>query len=443
MGAPLAMPTAGLADADPLTGLLHRQAFLTELERRLSGGVSLSELTAVVIVKVRHLADINRELGFAAADEVLRLSAERLCACLRPGDIVARLGSGSFALLLPGLSTAAQPLLAIAKIQQAFEASIGPAEHDLRVRLSFGVSICPLDTMDAEQLVRCAGEALAHAIARRLPSALYSDCDPARTALMLGMERELEEAIRTSALRAVFQPVIDIDAERFVSVELLARWHSPRFGNVSPDVFIQLAERCHLIGGLTAWSLNNGLREARETAALASRVSVAVNLSPGVILDPNFTHMLHGAMELWEMPPERLCLEITETAMVEEPDKCLAVLSQLREEGMSIAIDDFGTGYSSLEYLKRFPATLLKIDKSFVINMRNDKSDRRIVQSVIDLAHNLDIAVVAEGVEDEETLDALTLMGCERAQGYFIARPMPATDLDAWLADSPWLVAGD
>jgi EAL domain-containing protein (putative c-di-GMP-specific phosphodiesterase class I) len=214
----------------------------------------------------------------------------------------------------------------------------------------------------------------------------------------------------------------------------LLRWRHVERGLILPDVFIPLAERTQLMLPLTLWSLNNTLRECARWLTKSRDLSVAVNLSANVLNMPDVAGLIEQALRFWGVAPANLILEVTESAMMRDPIRSLETLHRLAALGVGLSIDDFGTGYSSLAYMKRLPVHELKIDKSFVLNMANNNNDRMIVKSIIDLAHNFGMKVTAEGVEDNTTLQQLADMGCDRAQGYFIARPMPAEDLAHWMA---------
>ncbi len=421
-----------MESVDPLTGLPNRQAFLDRLDHVIDNNPSLQNLTAIIIIKLKQLKQLNNEIGYKNTDDLLLQTAESMRNCLREEDFLARVSGSEFAVILHGLKSSAQPMLAAYKIHGTLSSAIKIDGKDFKPGLAIGISICPLDAGMPEELFHCADLSLAHALEHSKQISCYSDCYEEVPSPMIRMQRDLDTAIRDGKLSAVYQPVIDLDSGDLKSVELLSKWYSDAHGEVKADKFIPLAERTNLIGPLTNWNINNGFREFSQLESFSNGITLAVNLSPQFLMDAELPKLLKNASGLWNLPLERVTVEVTETAMMGNPEKCLEVLTELNESGISIAIDDFGTGYSSLEYLKRLPASVLKIDKSFVTNMLSDTSDRRLVQTMIDLAVNMDMTVVAEGIEDEETLDTLTLMGCHRAQGYFISRPLPAAELEAW-----------
>lgn len=420
---------------DPLTGLPDRIEFRTLLDHCVDAEEGL---LALIIVNVRRVRDINIQLGYPAGDALLAQVAERIRGCLRPSDIVARIGAAEFALLLPGLKSQAQPLMAVSKVQRVFGEPLEMQRRVFKVQLSFGVSLCPMDAKGAEGLLRCADLALDHARKTRKDSVLYSECADREFPPLIELERELETAIKRGELEARYQPKIDLVEGKVTGVEALARWTSEEHGQVSPDVFVHIAERSGLIMPLTRSILNTALCECREWRSLVPDMSVSVNLTPTVLSELDFPELVMHALKTWDARDGQLTLEVTESVMMANLHTCLGILGQLRDMGVTISIDDFGTGFSSLAYLKELPVSELKIDKSFVMKMIENEADKRIVQAVIDLAHNFDLKVVAEGVEDEETLDTLTLMGCEAAQGWFVGQPMLSEDFVRWVHESPW-----
>ena len=423
---------------DPLTDFPDRQQFLLELEQTLSGEHGEPGLVALILIKVKRLRDFNIELGYREGDELIVRIAHQIRDCLRQGDKIARVGTDEFALMLPALRTQGQPLMAVSKIQRTFEEPMEISDRELKVRLSFGISLAPRDGDTSEKLQRSADLALRHAINDGRATVLYQECGELETLPTLELETELEAAIQNAELTTAYQPIIDVETGELTGVELLSRWTSPVHGPVRPEQFLEIAERGNLIMPFTLWSLNNGLRECGEWQSSLPNTEISINLSSSVLLEPHLPELVLRTLKVWDTRVGHLTVEITEDAMMSDPEGCLRVLNKLHEYEVKIAIDDFGTGYSSLAYLKDLPVSELKIDQSFVTKVIDNIPDRRIVQSVIDLAHNFDVTVVAEGVEDEETLDTLTLMGCQRAQGDFIGRAVALDDLSEWLQSSDW-----
>ena len=423
---------------DTLTSLPNRGEFLSSLAEKLTPALDSGEIVAVVALRVQRLKDVTIEFGYNESETVIERFIERLHGCLREKDYLAQINIDEFALFLPGLKNQAQPVMAISKIQRTCCAPIELDGREVKIKLAFGSSVSPDDAENAEALLRCADVSLREAETNEIDSVRYSERTTSEAIPLLQLETHLEAAINNGALKSFYQPIVDVETGEFAGLEMLTRWPNGPSGPVRPSVFVEAAERFGLIMPLTLWALNNGLREHSEWQATLPKVPIAINFSPLVLHDPHLPKVIHSALNLWNMDSDSLTVEVTEGAIMENPDLCLLILNQLHEYGVKIAIDDFGTGYSSLAYLKQLPVDILKIDQSFVTNMIESLPDRRIVQSVIDLAHNFDLTVVAEGVEDEETLDSLTLMGCQRAQGFHVGKPMPACDLETWFQQSPW-----
>jgi EAL domain-containing protein (putative c-di-GMP-specific phosphodiesterase class I) len=254
------------------------------------------------------------------------------------------------------------------------------------------------------------------------------------------LKGKLKVALDNSDLMLYYQPQVDLQEGVVSGCEALVRWNEADHGWISPEVFIPVAESGELIDTLTYWSVNVALREwFRHCRGCSQTASISVNLSAKLLHSPEIVELIQRAMNIWGAQPGTLVLEVTESAMMVDPKMARSTLAALAELGVILSIDDFGTGYSSLAYLKNLPVGELKIDKSFILHMAEDQQDRKIVQSVIDLAHNLDLRVVAEGIENQQTLDMLVGMGCDFGQGYYIARPMPLAELPPWVESSNWV----
>ncbi|MEM7254411.1 MAG: bifunctional diguanylate cyclase/phosphodiesterase [Pseudomonadota bacterium] len=425
---------------DALTRLPDREEFLGMLEGFLDA--KQDGLLGLLIVQFRRLREFNRDFGYETADEIVIEVAHRIADCLRETDRMARIGAGEFALMLPGLRNPGQPQLAANKVLRECCEPLIIGGQALRPQLNIGIAVAPQHDDGALGLLACADQALSHSRRTGEVSVLYQ-ASHKPTMSLVGLERDLEAAIECREIDAVFQPKVELDTGAFVGVEMLSRWEREPGVLVPADLVVDVAERSGLIMPLTAWGLNRALYEWQAWRGAFPDVGVAVNLSARLLCDTEIPPMIEQSVNMWGIPPEQLTLEVTESALMSDPVQAMAILGLIHELGVKIAIDDFGTGYSSLAYLKDLPVDQLKIDKSFVTNMVNDEGDRRIVQAVIDLARNLDLGVVAEGVEDEETLDTLTLMGCGIGQGYFIGRPMTAETLEPWFEDSIWELSDD
>ena len=312
----------------------------------------------------------------------------------------------------------------------------------IEVSASVGIAVAPEHATEAEGLLRRADAAVQ--AARKVgggASVLYSpECephDPARLALL----GELRRALEGNELRLHYQPKVDLKTRTIVGAEALLRWPHAKRGFVSPADFVPLAEQTGLIRPLTRWVLDRATGESCAWARAGRRLPVAINVSARSLQDERIVDDVEEALLTHDVRGDRLQIEVTESAVMRDAGRAAEVLASLTGRGVAVSIDDFGTGYSSLGLLRRLPVHELKIDKSFVIGMAGDGAeDTAIVRSTADLAHNLGLTVVAEGVEDQWTLDLLSSFGCDQAQGYHIARPMPSADFIAWLGSSPWRV---
>ena len=262
--------------------------------------------------------------------------------------------------------------------------------------------------------------------------------DRAETELYRGLDVQLEQAIRANELEVHYQPQIHLRDSRCEAVEALLRWKGPDGKGISPTTLVGIAENTGLIGPLTIWVLNAVLRQAQAFNREGVELRFSVNLSTRTLVDQELPEVIAQSLRTWDVPASQLTLEITESSMIGDAEQSIDMLNKLKALGVDLSIDDFGTGYSSLAYLKRFPVDELKIDKMFVMGMMKDRGDRQITRSVIDLAHNFELRAVAEGVEDDATMQELKRFGCDIAQGFQISRAIPARDLGTWLRESPY-----
>ncbi|MDR3385951.1 MAG: GGDEF domain-containing phosphodiesterase [Rudaea sp.] len=412
--------------------MLNRNQILAAIQAQIDSCAGTGKRFAVQIVRVRGLRDISLRFGWergAQADEDARMLIGQ---SLRPIDQVFHSGDESFTVLLPDMLSQNHVLLATTRLVKAFEQPLNSATSPWHGRPTMGVAFFPDHGADADQLCRRAEIAVDEAQRLGERSVFYRPMGPGKEIFY----EELREAIELNRLRAYFQPVVNLKTRRVVGAESLARWNSPLHGEVEPAEFVQFAERSDLIWALTRWSINATLRHA---AALGGRqdFTFAINLSTRVFTKPGLVEQLLDALQIWGLPPSTVVAEITETALVNDLDMTVRVLRRLRDHGMRIAVDDFGTGYSSIAYLSRFPATELKIDKSLTGAIQTDARTTKLVHGLINLAHEMDLMAIAEGVEDQVTQDMLTEMGCDFAQGYHLGRPEPAADFVARFAPEP------
>ena len=431
---PRALATA-LRGADSETQALQelpRSALKSTLTNAIDHARMAQRVVAVLIVVLTRSDRLEALLG-VPTNQIMQRALRRIASVLRPVDHFVQLSDEKLCVILPNLRSDALPLLAAGKIQQAFEAPFSFKENLVTVRPVIGIAAFPAQASTAEELLVHAD--IAERIARKRDIAQYVfQADDRRAAdTYTGLSPELREAIRTNQLEVFYQPKIELKSGRCGSVEALLRWTTPDHGAIPPPVVIRVAEANGMIGMLTEWVLNTSLRHQSEWKHLGIMLDVAVNLSTITLGDAELPGVIGQALGTWQADPSRLTLEITENATINDMDYSLSIMNQLKKMGVNLSVDDFGTGYSSLSYVKRFPLNELKIDKLFVQHMRDNKGDQQIVRSVIDLAHNFDLTVVAEGVENQATLKELKRMGCDIAQGYVISHAIPSDALIEWL----------
>jgi len=418
---------------DSLTGLPNR-AFVNErLQRAITLARSNQEPMTLMFIDLDRFKDVNDTLGHSYGDVLLRQTGPRLEKGLRPEDTLGRIGGDEFAVIMPGLSPEDGPRMA----QRFLAALTQPMivnDQPLDVSASIGIASFPMHGHDAQDLMRAADVAMYFAKRSGRRYAVFEpEMDPNLSA-SAGLAGELREALQTDQIQVFYQPKVQCLPDTRARAEALVRWSHPRRGLLSPDLFVPLAEQTGLIKPLTQYVLQSAARQCRNWHRAGRDVSIAVNVSIHNLQDPEFPKWLHDFMTGWEIFPHWLRLEITEsTIMVDAPE---SAISRLTSMGIPLSIDDFGTGYSSLVRVKQLPIDEIKIDKSFVLDLTSNPSDQVIVRSIIELAHNLGKQVVAEGVETEAAWDWLVEAGCDAAQGYYLGRPMPAADLEAWLGGS-------
>ena len=407
------------ASTDELTGLPNRRAFLRVLRR---SSADPEHTTAVLLVDLDRFKDVNDSLGHAAGDELLRLVAERLMAVLRPRDLLARLGGDEFAVLAPveDADGAAQIGARLrAALREPFE--VGAAV--LGVDASIGIALTPDQASGPDDLMQLADLAMYAAKDRGGAALVFDEQRDGAGRHRLEVVAELREAIPAGQLFLEFQPKIALDTDRVVGVEALVRWRHPVRGVLGPQHFVDLAESSGTMRALTGAVLDLALAQARRWREQGLELTVAVNISPSDLIDQTFPDQVVERLRAHDVPPEGLVLEITEGHVVQDRARAAGLLERLRRIGVGVAVDDFGTGYSSLAYLAELPVTELKLDRMFIEPMLESARTASVVRSSIRLALDLGLAVVAEGVEDEATLDALRDAGCAQAQGFHIGRP--------------------
>jgi diguanylate cyclase (GGDEF)-like protein len=425
---------------DELTGLPNRACFYDRTEQALRGAHRAGSSTAVLLLDLDRFKEINDTLGHRYGDRVLQAIGTRLAPQLREPDTLARLGGDEFCVLLPDVGGVDAAVEVAGRIREALEEPFVIDGMTMVVEASCGVAVAPMHGDTADLLLQRSDIAMYVAKTTHAGVVAYDDGLDRNSTDRLSLFGDLRTGIASNQLVLHFQPQADMRTGLVEGVEALVRWNHPRLGLLGPDEFIPIAEETGLIRPLTSWVLDAALAQlgswiddpAFDTGA---PLWVAVNLSTRSFLHDGLHEEIVLALLRSGIPAERLVLEITETAIMADPDRARRVLSELAALGVRFAIDDFGTGYSSLASLKVLPVQHLKIDKSFVRSMDEDLNGTTIVRSVIELGRTLGLRTIAEGVESQEAWDELAELGCDAAQGYALARPMPPDALASWLEE--------
>jgi diguanylate cyclase (GGDEF)-like protein len=423
---------------DALTGLPNRALF-TQQVSSVIGRAGSGARAAVLLMDLDRFKEVNDTLGHHAGDVVLREVGDRLRRNLPDACVIARLGGDEFAVLVPHAPDRESAVGIAWQMREALERPLGVGDLSLELGGSIGIAMSPEHGSEPVFLLQRADVAMYAAKAAHSGVEIYApehDRSSTRRLALVGM---LRAAIERGELTVHYQPKAELASGRVVGVEALARWDHPAFGSVPPDEFIPLAEATGLIRPLTLYVLETALGEARRWQDRGFQLHVAVNVSVRNLLDPELIDSVIDLLGRLRVSARRLTLEITEGQIMEDPERMIQVLHGLRSHGIQLSVDDFGTGYSSLAYLKRLPVNEVKVDKSFVTHAATDQADAAIVRSAIDLGRNLGLRVVAEGIEDRQSWDLLAAMGCDLAQGYYLARPMPAAELLDWLSVRPMI----
>ena len=420
------------ATHDPLTKLPNRLLLRQRITRALKTASESGGTAAVMLLDLDRFKEINDALGHRTGDLLLKQVARRLQEPLDPGATIARLGGDEFAVLLPDTSLE-QALQVSWKLIEALRSPFSVEGLSLQIETSLGLTLYPDHGHDAETLMQRADVAMYVAKRKRAGLAVYRPEQDFNSRRHLTLRGDLRRAIDGDLLTLVYQPKVLAQTDEVIGAEALLRWEHPQHGNIPPDEFVELAEHSGLIRQLTQWVLANAMRQISEWQNEGFHLNVSVNLSARNLLEEDLPHALARLLAAHETPPEQLTLEITESVIMEDPEQALKTVTRLENLGVGISIDDFGTGYSSLSYLMRLPAKEMKIDKSFVMKMGQDPASATIVHSTIDLAHNLGLAVVAEGVESPALWNVLKELGCDIGQGYHFSPPVPPEEVPAVL----------
>jgi diguanylate cyclase (GGDEF)-like protein len=410
-----------------------RYKLVSELKQKIHSAHKNNNLLGLVIVHLLRLREINNEYGYETADLIIHELSIKLESILQSKDIIGRIGGKEFALILSSLKGPGQCVLAANRILELCNTPLNINGHLIKIKLAIGISIFPDNGQEHEELMKQADLAVIYARESQDGYMLFSDVPESANNQEYVMRTELEKAISNNQLKYFYQPKINVKDRSISGFEVLSRWTSENLGNINPDVFIDLAETTGQITPLTVKVVTTTLRQFKDIQKIDDKYSLSLNISALTLNDSEATELLINSVVIWCPDLSRLTLEITEGAIMTNPETSLNTLKFMHESGIKISIDDFGTGYSSLVYLKKLPVSELKIDRSFVHNMITDNDDANIVKAVIDLGHDFNLEVVAEGVENEEILNELEKMSCDVAQGYYIAQPMSYDELIPWI----------
>ncbi len=423
-----------LAEHDGLTELPNRSLFHTMAEEAVEHGQQTATNTALGIIDLDRFKEVNDTLGHRSGDEVLTKLARRLADSTRPKDVVARLGGDEFGIILREVTDAEE---AFQRLRTVIEHEVEVSGLPLSIESSIGFVVAPEHGVDVGDLLQYADVAMYHAKVQHAGVMRYDPEQDHYDAANLELIGSFRNAIEAGELVLHYQPKQTLEHGQVQAVEALVRWQHPTLGLLYPDRFIPLVEQTDLIDRLTEWVLTKALLDMRDLGDQWSDLSVAVNVSARSLNRPSFAGQIIDTLRSLDMPSSRLVIEITETALLTDPARALVVLAEIGAAGMKVSLDDFGIGQTSLGYLSSLPVDELKIDKSFVTDMLENPAHAAIVRSVVELGHNLSLEVVGEGVETNEVLTALRATGCDTAQGFYLARPMPADALRSWLSALP------
>ncbi len=415
-----------------------RKEFLQHIDTLLDQSRKDKGVLAYLVIKLKRFKDINTAYSMQTGDDLLRELETRLRNIMRPGDVLSRTGDSEFGMVLPSLNNVSHALLAANKMVNESERPLEFDSEFIEPNVVVGISIAT-DHMSHEGLIQNSTIALMEADKNNEKYRLYEPEIDRTLPPKLILENEMHYAYEHDEFSLCFQPKIDIRNQCLDGAEALIRWHSSKYGMVNTQYFVDIMEESSLLMPVTKWVLNMSLRKCIDFKKSVKDFKIAVNLSPALLTNDEIVDVVASAINIWNIEASSLILEVTEGAMMKNPALSMDILQKLHAIGVSISIDDFGTGYSSLSYLKNLPAREIKIDRSFVMNMLADPRDKSIVKAAIDLAHNLDLDVVAEGIEAQGMQDLLTDMGCDYGQGYHIARPMPDDALKQWISESHWV----
>ena len=419
---------------------IQRAAFIRALTGAVAGARKDSSQLGMLLIDLTNLSRINHYHGYGTGDRMLATAYQQLLGVSKLPDTVFRVGSHRFAFILPGLTNPAFIALALNKVTRLLEGELFIDADMVSVDLKVGISVNHAGNLDTMAMLALSEASLSHVKlggSHRMEDLLGED-GGVRADFQL--EQRFTEALRDNAFELYFQPKVNLATGRVESAEALLRW-TPEGGEpVSPEMVVQLADAAGRAFELTKWVVHTAMRQLKSWRDTLD-VGLALNIQPGLVGNPDLPALLRDAMVIWGVSPDKVTVEITEGAIIEDKESGFDNLLKLKNQGINLSIDDFGTGYSSLSYFKHIPAAELKIDKSFVSSMMVDTQDLELVKIMIHIAHQFGLTVVAEGVEDRVSMERLRELGCDYIQGYYFSRPLPASEFESWMRDWPGLPA--
>ncbi len=420
-----------MAYYDSLTELPNRASLKARLSEAIEAARQQHCSLALLMLNIDRFREINEVLGYHEGDNILIETAQRLQTLLGPGCMLARLAVDEFAVLMP-MADAEQAMDMARQMAATFSEPFEPAGVRVEIRVSIGIALYPGHGEEPSQLILHADAAMYQAKRQRSDIALYSGSPESDNRRRLLLIAELRRAIEDNQLLLYCQPKADMRSGRICGAEALVRWQHPEHGLIPPDQFIPLAEQTGLINPLTYWVLNAAMRQCYDWRGAGLDIPLAVNLSARNLQDPRLLDRIAGLSATWGASPDSLQFELTESTLMDDPEGALDILQRIKQMGFRLYVDDYGTGYSSLSYLKRLPIDSLKIDKSFVMSMPEERDSYAIVRSTIEMSHNLNLEVVAEGAASQQIWAQLTALGADVGQGSYLSNPMPAEQFLGW-----------
>jgi diguanylate cyclase (GGDEF)-like protein len=416
--------------------LPNRILFYDRAERAIISAIDNKALLAILLIEIENFKEIYDTLGRNSSDLILKQISTRLRGVSPERHSVAKIDGNVFGILLTSLANISETERLARYIQKALEQAFLVEKLRFSVHSNIGIVNFPEHGDDIDTLVQKAGVALDIAMQSNKGYAVYDPTRDKHSPRRLTLMSELRRALEINELELFYQAKVNIGTNQLYGAETLVRWHHPVHGLISPDEFIPMAERTRMITQLSTWVLKRSFQDVSNWQQQGINLKISVNLSAKDLHDPELPDLIVGIAAATDIKPEWIMLEITESAVMHDPERVLEIINRLHSKGYQFSIDDFGTGYSSLVYLRKMPLTELKIDKSFVSDITGSENDALIVKATINLAHNLSLQVTAEGVENEETLLKLKEFGCDIAQGYYINKPMNAKAFEEWMRDS-------